>query len=329
MGTTPMPRRVPRATARLTAAALALAVAACGAQDDHGAGGRRAPTTSASAPAPATSPRDPLLERAMADLEDEHDVRLGVHVVDTASERTLSWRADERFAFASTIKAPLAGAVLDALTTPQLSRVVRFETSDLVPYSPVTERRVADGMTVRELIDAALRSSDNTAANLLYDVVGGPSGLDRALDDLGDRVTDPERVEPELNTAVPGDRRDTTTPRAIAGTLRAYVLGDALPSGDRALLRDTMVASTTGDDLVRAGVPTGWTVADRSGSASYGVRNDVAVLLPPGGTPIVLAVMSTGDGVDDVPNDRAVADATRAVVDALTRTAPQRAPGRG
>ena len=287
-----------------------------------GAGGSDPGPRPAAVPSPTSAPSSsarPSVDTALAELESTYDTRLGVHAVDTGTGRIVSWRAGERFAFASTIKAPLAGAVLDRLSREELSRVVTYDASDLVPYSPITEQHLVDGMTVRELIDAALRYSDNTAANLLFDVIGGPDGLDRALDRLGDRVTDPERTEPDLNTAVPGDPRDTTTPEALATTLRTYLLGEQLPRLDRDFLRTTMVDNTTGDELIRAGVPTDWTVADKTGSADHGVRNDVAVAYPPGRAPIVIAVMSSRDGVDDAHDDRVVASATEIVVDALER----------
>lgn len=297
----------------LATAVVALAVAACGSPRADATPGATSPSTTAAADVGVRAEARAALGR----LETTSDTRLGVYAVDTGTGRSTSWRAGERFAFASTIKAPLAGAVLDRLSRRDLSRVVTYDASDLVPYSPVTELHVADGMTVRELIDAALRFSDNTAANLLYGLVGGPDGLDRALDRLGDRVTDPERTEPDLNTAVPGDRRDTTTPRAMATTLRAYVLGSALPRHDRDLLRETMLGNTTGDELIRAGVPSSWRVADKTGSADYGVRNDVAVVYPPGRAPIVISVLSSRAEVDAEHDDRVIASATRIAVDAL------------
>ena len=124
-------------------------------------------------------------------------------------------------------------------------------------------------------------------------------------------------MEPDLNTAIPGDVRDTTTPRAIATTLGRYVLGDVLPRYDRDLLRALMIGNTTGDALIRAGVPDAWTVADKTGSADYGVRNDIAVAFPPGRSPVLLAVLTTRDEVDEPYDDAAVAAATRAAVRAL------------
>ncbi|GAA4696302.1 class A beta-lactamase [Nocardioides nanhaiensis] len=306
-------------TATLTASlALLLGTsgAACAEQ-------QRTSTTPSPAPAPGTSapPSPPArvdVAARLAALESERDARVGVYALDTGTGRELAYRADERFAYASTIKALAAGAVLSDLSTAELSQRLRWTEADLVEYSPVTELHVEDGLTVRQVIDAAITVSDNTAGNLLFDLVGGPAALDAALvDDVGDATTEVVRREPELNTAVPGDPRDTTTPQALATALGDYVLGDVLPRPDRRLLENTMRRTETGDALIRAGVPRSWRVGDKTGSAAYGTRNDVAVLRPPGRAPILLAVLTTHDSPGAATDDALVAAATRIAVRAL------------
>ena len=184
--------------------------------------------------------------------------------------------------------------------------------------SPVTEQRVGGAMTLAELCDAAVRYSDNTALNLLLRELGGPAGLDAALERVGDRVTQVSRTEPELNSAVPGDPRDTTTPRALATSLRAYAVDGAdTDADDRDLLADLLRRNTTGDALVRAGVPDDWVVGDKTGTAAYGTRNDVAVVTPPGRPPIVVAVMSSRTAQDAERDDALIASAARVVAAAL------------
>lgn len=247
----------------------------------------------------------------LAALEARFDARLGVFTVDTASGVTIEHRAGERFAYASTIKALAAGALLAQTSPADLGRAVPIGAGDLAPaYSPVTEGRVGGSMTLAELCDAAVRFSDNTALNLLLRELGGPAGLDAALERVGDDVTEVARTEPELNSAVPGDPRDTTTPRALAGSLRAYALDAAAPE-DREQLMDWLRRNTTGDALIRAGVPGDWEVGDKTGTGAYGTRNDVAVLTPPGRAPIMLAVMSSRDEPDADQDDALVAEAAR------------------
>ncbi|MEV0156475.1 class A beta-lactamase [Micromonospora sp. NPDC050686] len=276
------------------------------------------PTAVPGTTAPAGPTATPVAPPAeLTALERRFDARLGVYAVDTGTGRTLAHRADERFAYASTCKALAAGAVLAAASDAELDRVVRYRRADLVPHSPVTERHLASGMTLRAVAEAAVRHSDNTAGNLLFAELGGPAGFQRALRGIGDRVTDPARTEPELNEAAPGDVRDTSTPRALAGSLKAYVIGDALAPADQAVLLGWLKGSTTGAGLIRAGVPAGWQVADKSGTGGYGTRNDIAVVWPPNAAPIVLAVLSTHAGRDAEPDDALVARAAEVTLAAL------------
>ncbi len=251
-------------------------------------------------------------------LEEQFDARVGVYAVDTGTGESVAWRADERFAYASTIKALAAAVVLDQTTDTELDELVTFSADDLVPYSPVTEQNVADGMTLREILDAAVRFSDNTAANLMFTEIGGPARLDEALAAVGDDVTQVERVEPDLNEAAPGDTRDTSTPRALAADLRAFVVDDALTPDDRAQLTGLLRGSTTGDALIRAAAPAGWVVGDKTGAGGYGTRNDIAVLWPPDDAPpVVVAVMSSRATEDAEHDDALIAGAAGAALAAL------------
>ncbi|QUX31426.1 class A beta-lactamase [Nocardiopsis akebiae] len=250
-------------------------------------------------------------------LEEEFDARLGVYAVDTGSGEEVAHRPDERFAYASTHKALTAALVLQQNTPEEMEEVVTYTEEDLVDYSPVTEQHVDTGMTLMEVADAAVRHSDNTAANLLFEELGGPDAFEDELEGIGDDVTDPERIETELNDWTPGDTSDTSTPRAMAGSLREFTLGDALPEDRREVLNDMLVNNTTGDELIRAGVPEDWRVGDKTGAGSHGTRNDIAVIWPPEGDPIVLAVMSSRDEEDAEYDDALIARAAEVVAEEL------------
>src|SRR6266550_1989125 len=180
--------------------------------------------------------------------------RLGVAVLDTATGRRLAYRADERFAMCSTFKWLLGAQILSRADagTEQLSRVVPYGETDLLEYAPVTRAHVRGGMTISELVSAAIRYSDNTAANLLLQTVGGPASFTAYLRRLGDRITRLDRVEPDLNSAIPGDARDTTTPNAMVANLRVVLLGDHLGRAARDQLIAWLVGNTTGADKLRA-----------------------------------------------------------------------------
>ncbi|GAA3360138.1 class A beta-lactamase [Saccharopolyspora gregorii] len=272
---------------------------------------------------PATSAAVPPASAATArqaefdELERRFDARLGVYALDTGTGREVVHRADERFAFASTHKALSSGEVLRRNSPADLDRRITYSQADLVENSPVTEQHVADGLTLREVIDAAIRYSDNTAANLMFRELGGPAEMTAALRGLGDTTTRFDRTETDLNLTSPGDPRDTSTPRALATSLRAYTTGDVLAPEQRALLNEMMGANTLTTDLIPAGVPAGWRVGDKSGAANHGTRNDIAVIYPPNRAPIMLSVLSDRAAVDAEYDDALIVEATKIATSAL------------
>ena len=199
----------------------------------------------------------------------------------------------------------------------ELDKLISYTSDDLVTYSPITEKHVDTGMTLRELSDAAIRYSDNTAGNLLFEKLGGPDGFEAALKQIGDHVTQADRYETELNEATPGDTRDTSTSRALATTLQAYTVTDVIPAEKREILTDWLRRNTTGDKLIRAGVPKGWEVGDKTGAASYGTRNDIAIVWPPNRDPIVIAVLSSRGMQNAKYNDELISEATKVALDEL------------
>ncbi|UAJ80723.1 class A beta-lactamase [Leifsonia sp. ZF2019] len=292
------------------AVTLAVAVSGCAASS-------LAPAPSAAAAQTTPAVSGAATQRAFADLERTHDATLGVTAIDTGNGRTVAYRGGERFPFASSNKTFIAAATLQHATDADLDTVVHYTSADLLAYAPITSRFVDTGMTVRELIDAMLRFSDNTAANLLVTRLGGPDAVEDWLRGIGDRTTNVDRVEPDLNEALPGDARDTTTPAQFAANLRAVILGSTLETKDRTLLRNTMLDCTTGDGTIRAGVDPAWPVADKTGTGEYGVRDDIAVVYPAGRAPIIVVTLTRKATADATPDDALLAAATKTAVAAL------------
>jgi beta-lactamase class A len=269
-----------------------------------------APTrTAASSPTAVSSP-------AFAQLQQRFNANLGIYALGTGRE--VAYRADDRFAYDSTYKLLIAGVLLRKDTDAQLAHVVTYTSGDLQSYSPITSQHVGTGMSVSDLIAAALQYSDNTAANLLLAQVGGPDGLRSALRALGDTTTHVDRGEPDVNTSVPGDIRDTSTPRALGTDLRGFVLGNWLTTARREQLTNWLLGNTTGGAYIRAGVPAGWKVADKTGNGDYGSRNDIAVVWPPSGHPVIVSVLTNRNaGKNAASADALIADATKAALAAL------------
>lgn len=239
----------------------------------------------------------PQLGELCHELEADSFGRLGVYLFDGRSGHEFLYRGEERFPMCSTFKWLAAAAVLARVDAgrERLERRIRFAKQDLLEYSPVTQS-FADGpgMSVAQLCEAAVADSDNTAANLLLDALGGLEAFNAFLRAQGDSLTRLDRYEPDLNEARPGDPRDTTTPAAMGADLRRLLLGDGLGNGSRRQLTDWMLATRTSGERLRAGLEPGWRLADKTGTGDNGTANDVGVYWTPAGQPVVLCVFLTG-----------------------------------
>ncbi|MBC9735356.1 class A beta-lactamase [Nocardioides marmotae] len=263
----------------------------------------------------ATAP----IDRRLAALEERYDARVGVSLLDTGDGAAYSYRGDQRFGFASSVKVLVAAELLRRTGSAERAELVRWTQDDVdaAGYSPVTEAFVGRGLPLLRLAEAAVRESDNTATNLVLERLDGPAGLTRGLRGRGDTTTVVADDEPGLNEVSPGSPANTTTPDAFVADLRALLGPEWLTDADRRLLLGWMSGNPGGDPLIRAGAPAGWRVAQKSGGAGP-VRNDVAVLTPPDGrAPVLLAVLTTRLDPTAPYDDALVADAAEVALGAL------------
>jgi len=242
--------------------------------------------------------------------------RLGVAVLDTATGELTGQHLAERFPMCSTFKFLAAALVLARVDAGQerLDRRVVVRPEALLKWAPISRKHVGGaGMTMAELCEAAITVSDNTAANLLLASFGGPAAVTAFARRIGDTETRLDRTEPTLNEAIPGDPRDTSTPRAMAQTLRGVMLGDVLSAAGRAQIVRWMSANKTGDHRLRAGVPSDWRVADKTGTGDRGSTNDIGLLWPPRGAPRVVVTYLTDCKATEGAREAALADVARSV----------------
>ncbi len=246
---------------------------------------------------------------------------IGLDAWNTADGGRVSWRADQRFWMCSTFKPLAVAALLDRVDHghEKLNRFVRYGRADLLSYAPVTTANLGrGGMSLNDLCAAAIEVSDNTAANLILKTLGGPDAVTRYARDLGDPLTRLDRTEPTLNDAKVGDLRDTTTPAAMVGLWRQLLVRDTLSQGSRQRLFGWLRACQTGPDRLPAAAPKDWTIGHKTGSGDNGAAGDVALLMPPGKSPILIAAYL---GVNTAPPEAhasAIAEAGRLALRRLT-----------
>lgn len=268
------------------------------------------------------APKEKSAAAHISAIETRIGGRIGVAALDTSNSKRIDYRPKERFPMCSTFKFLAAAAVLKHVDEQKekLDRFVSYGPKDILEYAPVTKEHLKEGgMTLGALCEAAIELSDNTAGNLLLNAIGGPAGLTNFVRTLGDQMTRLDRIEPELNSAIPGDERDTTTPAVMCTDMQRLLLSDALSGASRRQLEDWLQRNETGGLTIRAGVPKNWIVGDKTGRGSNGAMNDIAILRPPGRAPILLAIYSVGSTA--APNDRAaaIAEVAKIVAEFLSR----------
>jgi beta-lactamase class A len=268
----------------------------------------------------ARAQADPVAQ--LAAVEARLGGRLGVSAACGCASESIGYRAHEPFAMCSTFKAPLAGCVLARVDggLASLDERLSFGAADLLDHAPVTRARVAEGaLSVRDLCAAIVEVSDNTAANLLLRLVGGPAAFTTYLRSLGDAHTRLDRYEPSLNTNLPDDPRDTTTPDAMRVTMSKLLFGDQILSpASRAMFASWLVNCRTGLERLRAGLPAGWRVGDKTGTGANGAANDVACAWPPQHPPLVIASYVSAPDATPAARNAAHAEVARIVAHALT-----------
>ncbi len=261
------------------------------------------------------------VKEKIAELEFSSGGRIGLSAINLENDKRVQYRADERFPFCSTFKTIAVAAILKKSVTSShlLKKRISYDSEDIKKsgWSPVTEKQLAKGMSIAEFCSATLQYSDNTAVNLLIKELGGLEAVNAFARSIGDDAFRLDRWEPELNEAEPGDLRDTTTPSAMEKSLQKLLLGDALPLPQREQLISWLKGNTTGNTRIRAGVPTGWVVGDKTGSGSYGTTNDIGVIWPANGAPIVLAIYFTQKSKDAESRSDLIASVTRILIDEL------------
>ncbi|MGO3050578.1 BlaZ family class A beta-lactamase [Staphylococcus casei] len=249
-------------------------------------------------------------------LEKENSTTVGVYGINTESGEEINHHSDERFGYASTFKAIASGVLLNNYTEKELNKKIQIQQKDIVAYSPVTEKYVGKQMSLKALIEAAMLKSDNTANNYIIGEIGGISSFKAALQQLGDHVSDPQRLEPKLNDYEPTSTADTTTPRAAAHTLNELLTSHQMNTKNLKLLKRVMIENETGDQLIKAGVPKHYLVGDKSGQGTtYATRNDIAFIYPKkDDKPIILAVYTKKDDKEGTPDDKVIAKAAQIAI---------------
>ncbi|EGQ7647240.1 TPA: CARB family carbenicillin-hydrolyzing class A beta-lactamase [Vibrio alginolyticus] len=249
-------------------------------------------------------------------LEQQTSSRIGVSVWDTQADERWDYRGDERFPLMSTFKTLACAKMLSDMDSGKLSKnaTAKVDERSIVVWSPVMDKLAGQNTRIEHACEAAMLMSDNTAANLVLNEIGGPKAVTMFLRAIGDKATRLDRIEPRLNEATPGDSRDTTTPNAILNTLRTLVEGETLSYESRVQLKIWMQDNKVSDSLMRSVLPTGWSIADRSGAGGHGSRGINAIIWKENHRPVYISIYVTETELSLQARDQLVAQISQLIL---------------
>lgn len=249
-------------------------------------------------------------------LEQQTSSRIGVSVWDTQADERWDYRGDERFPLMSTFKTLACAKMLSDMDSGKLSKnaTAKVDERSIVVWSPVMDKLAGQNTRIEHACEAAMLMSDNTAANLVLNEIGGPKAVTMFLRTIGDKATRLDRIEPRLNEATPGDSRDTTTPNAILNTLRTLIEGETLSYESRVQLKIWMQDNKVSDSLMRSVLPTGWSIADRSGAGGHGSRGINAIIWKENHRPVYISIYVTETELSLQARDQLVAQISQLIL---------------
>lgn len=247
---------------------------------------------------------------------------LGIYARTLGPQAAISLRADEIFPTASISKlVVLLTLYRRAEREPALlDRIVVLRRSDFVPGSEVLDGyAIGSSITVRRLAAAMIEQSDNSASNVLIDLLGFAT-LQRTIAAVGMRHTRLVRHFADLR-AIARHNENVTTPRDMGTLVYAIERGAhegittvATPASCRAMIE--LMLRGDGRDKIAMGLPRARTLANKVGEMDN-VRNDVGVVDPRGEAPYVLAVLAKE--LDDFSLGNLAIRRVAAAVDAVYR----------
>jgi beta-lactamase class A len=261
------------------------------------------------------------VKKQLAQLEKKTRGHIGVYTQDTGNKRCLAYRENERFPMMSTAKLLIVGAALSkSISEPSfLNQTLTYTLSDIKKsgYAPITGHHLSHSMTIKDLCCAAMQYSDNAAANLIMKRLGGPHKIQQFTRRIHDNSFLLNQYEPKLNDVTPGDKNNTSTPKAMANSLQELALSDILSLQNKRLLQQWLKGNTTGKHCIRSILPKEWQVGDKTGTGSYGATHDLAIIWPPKEKPIILAIYFIQSSKQAKPNEKIVASIARIVLNYL------------
>lgn len=287
------------------------------------------PSTPVSSPQ-VTSAENEGLQNQIKEIAAEAKGKVGVTAVALDSGETLaSLNPHEHFPMQSVYKLPISMAVMKQVDAGKLKladkiQVLKSEMVGRRAHSPIRDRHPnGTSVTLEDLLRYAIAESDGTASDVLMRLVGGPSGVQAYLTELGIKdmiVLDTEQTFSQNNTA---QYRNWATPEASVALLRALHERRGMSESSQVVLLKFMTESKPGKKRLKGLLPAGTAVAHKTGTSGTdkgvtAATNDIGIITLPNGKRVAIAVFVADSPADEATREGVIAKIARAVYDAAS-----------
>lgn len=269
--------------------------------------------------APSKSVNEVPIDKELKTLEHKLDGEIGLYAIDTNSGKIISYRGNQTFPFESTFKLMGVAALLHYnQSKPVLQKRLFIKPEQLVMWHPISGLYINQKVSLQTLAEGAISYSDNTAINMIIRELGGLDKINHFARMVGNNTFNLKHYEVNLNSN-PNNNEDSSTPKDMALSLQNILLGNVLSEHNKQLLFQWMRNNTTGYGRIRAGVPLGWAVADKTGSGSYGVANDIGLVWSPSCKPIILSIYTHQNKQAAIAQDDVIAKVTQMALEKFSK----------
>jgi beta-lactamase class A len=252
---------------------------------------------------------------------------IGVAIKHLERGDTVSYNGTRHFPMQSVYKFHLALAVMDQVAKGDLSldKKILIRKDDFITntWSPIAKQYPQGNveLQMQEILFATVAQSDNNGCDILFQLVGGPQKVGDYIKKLGVTDVSIQNTEGEMHQNSSLQFENWSTPQAAVQLLDLFYSGKILTDRSQAVLKDIMERTTTGPKRIKGLLPTGTTVAHKTGmgsknpEGSLSAINDIGVVTLPDGTHFAIAFFISNTKESSEKLEHFMAEVSKAAYD--------------
>lgn len=255
------------------------------------------------------------------------DGKLGVAIIDLASNDSVTINGKGHFAMQSVYKFHLGLAVLNQIDKGKfkLDQKILVTKKDLLPntWSPLRDRYPNGEVEIplSEILVYTVAQSDNNGCDILFRLLGGPAFVDKYVKNLGIKDVAIKTTEEEMHNSTKAQFTNWSTPWSAVKLLEKFYQKSILSTPSHNFMWKTLAEATTGSQKIKGLLPKGTVVGHKSGLSGTDEKgvtaatNDIGIVALPNGNHYAIAVFYGNTKMSDKESDKVIAEVAKAAWD--------------